>query len=78
LCSADTWDTSDSSSEMPEKFCKVVLEKDGVDQLDRSCEKWRSVTGSQRERNILQAAERTKGDRIGHILCMNCLIKHVI
>ena len=25
----------------------VVLEKDGEDHLDRSCEKWRSVTESQ-------------------------------
>jgi hypothetical protein len=22
----------------------IVLEKDGVDQLDRACEKWRSIT----------------------------------
>jgi hypothetical protein len=25
----------------------VVLEKNGEDQLDRSCEKWRSITQSQ-------------------------------
>jgi len=25
----------------------MVLEKDGEDQLDRSCEKWRSITWSQ-------------------------------
>ena len=30
--------------ETPGKFWNVVLEKDGEDQLDRSCEKWRSVT----------------------------------
>jgi len=29
------------------KFWNVVLEKDGEDQLGRSCEKWRSVTESQ-------------------------------
>ena len=34
-------------TEMPGKFWNVVLEKDGEDQLDRSCEKWRSVTSSQ-------------------------------
>ena len=28
-------------------FQNVVLEKDGEDQMDRSCEKWRSVTYSQ-------------------------------
>ena len=31
-------------SETPGKFWNVVLEKDGKDQLDRSCEKWRSIT----------------------------------
>ena len=36
--------TSGSKSETPGKFLNVVLEKDGEDQLDRSCEKWRSVT----------------------------------
>ena len=39
-------DTSDSRSEVPGKFWNVVLEKDGEDQLDWSCEKWRSVTHS--------------------------------
>jgi hypothetical protein len=56
----------------------VVLEKDGEDQLDLSCEKWRSVTKSQGERNILQTVERTKANWIGHILRRNCLLKHVI
>ena len=37
-------DASGSRSEIPGKFWNVVLEKDGEDQLDRSCEKWRSVT----------------------------------
>ena len=37
-------DASGSRSEIPGKFWNVVLEKDGKDQLDRSCEKWRSVT----------------------------------
>ena len=43
-----TWklDAPGNRSETPEKFWYVVLEKDG-DQLDRSCEKWRSVTYSQ-------------------------------
>ena len=36
-------DASGSRLEIPGKFWNVVLEKDG-DQLDRSCEKWRSVT----------------------------------
>ena len=37
-------DASGSRSEIPGKFWNVVLEKDGKDQMDRSCEKWRRVT----------------------------------
>jgi hypothetical protein len=40
-------DTSESRSEIPGKSWNVELEKDGEDQLDRSCEKWRSITRSQ-------------------------------
>jgi hypothetical protein len=40
------WDTSESRSEIPGNFWNVVLKKDG-DQLDRSCEKWGSITQSQ-------------------------------
>ena len=29
---------------MAQQFRNVMLEKDGEDQLNRSCEKWRSVT----------------------------------
>jgi hypothetical protein len=32
--------------EVSGKFWNVVLEKNGEDQLDRSCEKWRSITQS--------------------------------
>jgi hypothetical protein len=39
-------DTSERRSEIPGKFWNLVLEKDG-NQLDWSCEKWRSVTKSQ-------------------------------
>jgi hypothetical protein len=35
-------DTSDSRSEIPERVWNVLLRKAGEDQLDRSCEKWRS------------------------------------
>jgi hypothetical protein len=41
---AGTWDTSESRSETPGKIWNVVLEKDGEDQLDRSCEKRGSIT----------------------------------
>ena len=40
LCGAETLDASGSRSETPGKFWNVVLEKDGEDQLDLSCERW--------------------------------------
>jgi hypothetical protein len=40
-------DTSESRSEVSGEFWNVVLEKNGEDQLDRSCEKLRSITQSQ-------------------------------
>jgi hypothetical protein len=55
----------------------VVLEKDGEDQLDRSCEKLTSITQSQDERNIVHTVKR-KSNWISHILRTNCLLKHVI
>jgi hypothetical protein len=44
LCGAETSDTSEIRSETPGKFWNVVLEKDGEDQLDRSCDRWSSIT----------------------------------
>ena len=48
-------DTSQSRSEIPGKFWNVVLEKDGKDQLDRSCEKLgsRSIYAVKEDRNVL-------------------------
>jgi hypothetical protein len=40
-------DTSESIWEIPGKFWSVVLEKDEENQVDRSCEKWGSITQSQ-------------------------------
>jgi hypothetical protein len=56
----------------------VVLEKNGEDQLDWSCEKWRCVTKSQGERNVLQTVKWRKAVWIGHSLCRDCLLKQVI
>jgi hypothetical protein len=30
------------------------------------------------ERNIIHTVNRRKGNWIGHILCINCLLKHVV
>jgi hypothetical protein len=51
-------------------------EKDGEDQLDCSCEKWRSVTVNE-QRNILHEIIKRKANWIGHILRRNCLLKQV-
>jgi hypothetical protein len=42
-------DTSESRSELPEKFWNGVLEKVGRDQSYRSCENLRSITQSEGE-----------------------------
>jgi hypothetical protein len=39
LYGAETWTASESRSEIPGKFCNVVLEKNGEDRLDGSSEK---------------------------------------
>jgi hypothetical protein len=46
-CFLNITDTVESISEIAGKFWYVELEKDGEDQLDRSCEKWSSITQSQ-------------------------------
>jgi hypothetical protein len=56
---------------------KVVLEKDGEDQLDRTCEKLRSVKTCRGKENVLHKVNRGKGNWIGHILQNNCLLNHV-
>ena len=58
------------------KFQDVVLERDGEEHLDRSCEKWRRIKKC--EARILRKIKRRKDIWIGHILRRNCLIKHVI
>jgi hypothetical protein len=40
LYGAETWTLRAADQKYLQKFWNVVLEKDGEDQLDRSCEKW--------------------------------------
>jgi hypothetical protein len=54
----------------------VVLEKDGEDQLDRSCEK-RSFTKSQGREEYPTNHKRWKANWIGHILLRLYLLKHI-
>ena len=53
----------------------MVLEKDGEDQLDRSCEKLKSTTMSRVERISLHTKRGRKANWTGHILGRNCLLK---
>jgi hypothetical protein len=54
-----------------------LRETNGEDQLDRSCEKWRSITQSQGGEKY-PTYNKKKKDWIGHMLRRNCLLKHVI
>ena len=69
------YERASQKTETPGKFWKVVLEKDGEDQLVRSCEKWRCVN---EQRNILHELRKRKANWIGHILRRNCLLQQVI
>ena len=68
-------DASGSRSEIPGKFRNVVLEKDGEDQLDRSCENEEVLVRVNEQRNILHEIRKRKANWIGHILRRNCLLK---
>jgi hypothetical protein len=55
----------------------VVLEKDGVDQLDDRVRN-EVLLRVKEERNILHTIKRRKANWIGLILRRNCLLKHFI
>jgi hypothetical protein len=54
----------------------VVLENNGEDQFDRSCEKLRNIRVEE-DRNIPHKLNRRKPNWIGHIMLRNCLLKHI-
>jgi len=54
-----------------------VLEKDGKDQLDRSCEKL-IIRRVKEQMNILHEISKWKANWIGHILRTNCHLQRVI
>jgi len=69
-------DTSISRSGIPGKFWNVVLEKDGEDQLDRSCYTW-CITKSQVGDDILQTMWRRNANWIVHTFRTKCILKQV-
>ena len=66
-------DTLKSRLDIPGKFWNMVVEKDGEDQLDRSCEKCGRVSNGWGRDEF-----PTENRKIGHILHTKCLLKHVI
>jgi len=56
----------------------MVLEKDGKDHWDRSYEKLRSVTRSDRGAECPTNNKKRKNKWISHILSRNCLLKYDI
>jgi hypothetical protein len=56
----------------------VVLEKDREDQLDAYVRSEEMLHRVEEETNIQYRIKRRKSNWIGHILCMNCLLKHII
>jgi hypothetical protein len=70
--------TSENRSERPGKVLSVVLEKNGEDQLDRSCENCEVLHRVKEERNVLRTIKRRTANRIGHFLRRNCLLKHIV
>jgi hypothetical protein len=55
----------------------VVLEKDGEDQVNLSCENKRSITQNEGG-NEYPTCNKKKANWISHILRRNCLVKHII
>jgi len=62
----ETWQ---SKSETFGKYRKVVLEKNGEDQLDRSCKKKKYYI--ERRRREIRTIKVRQATYIGHSLCMN-------
>ena len=58
----------------------MVLEKDGEDQLDRTCDKCRKVVQRRgnEENNIVRKIKRRKANWIGDVLRRKRFLEHVI
>ena len=76
MCGDETWDTSESRSEISGKFEMWCWRRIGraswTDHMKNE-----EVLHRVKERNILRTAKSRKANWIGHILCRNCLLKHI-
>jgi hypothetical protein len=71
-------DAAENRSEISGNFWNVVLQKVREDELDRSCEKWRSMTKSQRGKEIPYTIKRRKAKLIGHIWRRNFILNTLL
>ena len=62
FCGAQKLDTSEGRSEIPGEYWNVVLEKDGENQLDGSCEKWNDTKSHGGEEYYTECPRRNVPD----------------
>jgi hypothetical protein len=78
VCGAETWTLQKADQKYLESFetwCWRRMEKINWTDHVRNKE---VLHGVKEERNILHTVPRRKANWIGHILCRNCLLKHII
>jgi hypothetical protein len=78
LCGAETWTLRKVDQKYTESFetwCCRTMEKIIWTDRVRNEEVLHRV---KEERNIVHAMKRRKANWIGHMMCRNCLLKHVI
>lgn len=54
-----------------------MLENDGEDQSNGSCEKRKSITQNRKRKNVRHTIKRSKANWIGNILYTNCRLKQI-
>jgi hypothetical protein len=74
LYGAETWDTSESTSEIPGHYLNVVLKKDEI-YFDPSLKNEEVLHRINKGRNTLYTLKRRKANWFGHFLRRNCLVE---
>ena len=77
LCGAETWTLRKVDLKYPgsfEMWCWRRMEK--ISWTDRVGNE--KMLHRVKERNVVHTVKRRKANWIGHILCRNCLLKHVV
>jgi hypothetical protein len=69
--------TSESRSEIPEKFWNVVLKMEEEDQFDQSCKKEELLHRVKEEWSTLCTIKRRKANWFGHILHRKSILNQI-